>query len=119
MQGKSLFRLVSGAPSVRFVSNTALGDSCYLVEWYRRDVTAQPLDETVAKLDASIEAIRAEGSAVRLLMALTARSDQVLYSVFAASSPDTVRQACERAGFPAERLTAGIEISHHLRAVFQ
>ena len=101
------------------MSNTALGDPCYLVEWYRRDITAQPLDETVAKLDASIEALRAEGSAVRLLMAMTARADQVLYSVLAASSPDTVRQACERAGFPAERLTAGIEISHHMRAVSQ
>jgi hypothetical protein len=101
------------------VSNTTFGDPCYLVEWYRRDVTAQPLDETVAKLDASIEALRAEGSAVRLLMAMTARADQVLYSVFAASSPDIVRQACERAGFPAERLTAGIEISHHMRAVSQ
>lgn len=97
----------------------ALGDSCYLVEWYRPAVTAQPLDETVARLDASTMAMRAEGSAVRLLMALTARSDQVLYSVFAASSADTVRQACERAGFPVERLTAGIEVSHHMRAVSQ
>ena len=97
----------------------ALGDPCYLVEWYRPEVTAQPLDETVAKLDASIEAIRAEGLAVQLLVALTARSDQVLYSVFAASSPETVRQACERAGIPVERLTAGIEISHHMRAVSQ
>jgi hypothetical protein len=101
------------------VSNTALGDPCYLVEWYRRDVTARPLDETVAKLDASIEAIRAEGSAVRLLMAMTARADQVVYGLFAASSPDTVRQACEQAGFPVERMTAGIEISHHMRAVSQ
>jgi hypothetical protein len=91
------------------MSDTALADPCYLVEWYRRDVTARPLDETVAKLDASMVAIRAEGSSVRLLVALTARADQVLYSVFAASSPDTVRRACERAGFPAERLTAGIE----------
>ncbi len=119
MQGKPLFRLVTAAPTVRVVSNTALGDSCYLVEWYRREVTARPLDETVAKLDATIEAMRAEGSAVRLLMALTARSDQVVYSVFAASSPETVRQACERAGLPVERLTAGIEISHHVRAVSQ
>jgi hypothetical protein len=101
------------------VVNTAPHLPCYLVEWYRPELTSQPLDETVAKLDASIVAIRAEGSAVRLLMALTARSDQVLYSVFAASSPDTVRQACERAGFPAERVTAGIEISHHIRAVSQ
>jgi hypothetical protein len=91
------------------VSNTALRQPCYLVEWYRPEVTGQPLDETVAKLDAGIVAIRAEGSAVRLLMALTACSDQVLYSVFAASSPETVRRACERAGFPVERLTAGIE----------
>ena len=82
---------------------------CYLVEWYRPEITAQPLDETVAKLDAGMVAIRAQGSAVRLLMALTARTDQVLYSVFAASSPDSVRAACERAGFPAERVTAGIE----------
>jgi hypothetical protein len=101
------------------VSNTALGDPCYLVEWYLREVTARPLDETVAELDASIETVRAEGFSVRLLMALTARSDQVLYGVFAASSPDAVRQACERAGFPVERLTAGIEISHHMRAVSQ
>jgi hypothetical protein len=101
------------------VSNTALGDPCYLVEWYRPEVTRQPIDETVARLDASTMAMRAEGLAVRLLTALTARSDQVVYSVFAASSADTVRQACERAGFPVERLTSGIEISHHMRAVSQ
>ncbi len=99
------------------MSNTALVDPCYLVEWYRREITARPLDETVARLDASVEAMRAEGSSVRLLVALTARADQVLYSVFAAPSPETVREACERAGLPVERLTAGIEISHHMRAV--
>lgn len=99
---------------------------CYLVEWYRPELTAQPLDETVAMLDAGTVAVRSEGSAVRLLVALTARTDQVLYSVFAASSADTVRQACERAGFPAERVTAGIDArimpgepytSHHTRMV--
>jgi len=83
--------------------------ACFLVEWYSPETTWRPLDETVAKLDAEITAIRAEGSAVQLLVALTAHSDQVLYSVFAASSPDTVRRACERAGLPPERVTAGIE----------
>jgi hypothetical protein len=82
---------------------------CYLVEWYGPEITAQPLDETLAKLDTGMNAIRAEGCAVRLLVALTAHTDQVLYSVFAAASPETVRQACERAGVPAERVTAGIE----------
>lgn len=89
--------------------NTAPHLPYYLVEWYHPELTAQPLDDTIAKLDAGTVAMRAEGSAVRLLMALTAHADQVLYSVFAASSPDTVRQACERAGYPAERLTAGID----------
>jgi hypothetical protein len=91
------------------VSNTTSPLPCYLVEWYGRELTARPLDETVAKLDAGAVAMRAEGSAVRLLMALTARTDQVLYSVFAAVSSETVRQTCERAGFPAERVTDGID----------
>jgi hypothetical protein len=91
------------------VFNTASHLPFYLVEWYRPEITAQPLDETVAKLGAGMLAMRAEGRAVRLLMALTARTDQVLYSVFAAASPDTVWQACERAGFPAERVTADID----------
>ena len=91
--------------------------SCYLVEWYGPQVIAQPLEETLAKLDSGIDAIRAEGSTVQLLIALTAHTDQVLYSVFAASSPEMVRQACERAGFPAERVTGGIELKYSQKAV--
>jgi hypothetical protein len=91
------------------VSNTASPLLCYLVEWYGPELTAQPLDETVGKLDAGAMAMRAEGSAVRLLMALTARTDQVLYSVFAATSSQAVWQTCERAGYPAERVTDGID----------
>lgn len=82
---------------------------CFLVEWYGAGAIGRPLDETVAMLDTEASAIRAEGSSVRLLMALTAHSDQVLYSVFAASSADAVKLACERAGLPAERVTSGIE----------
>lgn len=101
--------MAAPAPSVRWVFNTAAHLPCYLVEWYGPELTARPLDETVAKLAAGAVAMRAEGSAVRLLMALTAHTDQVLYSLFAAASPDTVMRVCERAGFPAERLTAGID----------
>ncbi|WP_326546146.1 hypothetical protein QGN32_20825 [Mycolicibacterium sp. ND9-15] len=89
--------------------NSASESPCYLAEWYGPKVTRRPLDETVARLGTGISAIRDEGSAVRLLVAMTAHGDEVLYSVFAASSPDIVRRACERAGFPAERVTAGIE----------
>ncbi|MDX1881936.1 hypothetical protein [Mycolicibacterium sp. 120270] len=83
--------------------------TCYLAEWYGAEAIAQPIDATVARLDTGVVALRAEGAFVRLLVALTARTDQVLYSVFAATSPDAVRRACERAGFPAERVTADVE----------
>lgn len=91
------------------MSHPAPDLECFLVEWYGPEATKRPIDETVAKLDAEIAAIQAEGSAVQLLIAVNAHSDQVLYTVFAASSSDAVRQACERAGLPAERVTAGIE----------
>ncbi|MET0702001.1 MAG: hypothetical protein ABWY93_20295 [Mycobacterium sp.] len=81
---------------------------CYLVEWYRPQLAAAPLGETIAKLDAAAGALRDEGSTVRLVVTVAAPSDEVLYGVFAAGSPDTVIAACQRAGYPAERVTGGV-----------
>lgn len=46
---------------------------------------------------------------MQLLMTLAVPADEVMFSVFAAESAQTVFQACQRAGFPAERLTAAGE----------
>jgi hypothetical protein len=35
-------------------------------------------------------------------------TDEVLYGLFAADSPGIVLQACQRAGIPTERLSAGV-----------
>ena len=80
----------------------------YLAEWYRPEVTQQPLDDTVAKLDAVAAAMRVEGSLVKLLVTLAVPTDEVIYSVFAACSPDIVVQACRRAGIPLERLSSDV-----------
>ena len=85
------------------------GLRCYLAEWYRPEVTERPVDDIAATLDAGAAILCAEGTVVRLLMALAVRSDQVLYGVFAACSPETVVQVCRRAGIPAERLTADVD----------
>lgn len=88
----------SAAPSV----------ACYLAEWYRPEVTQQPLDETVAILDAVAATMRVEGSLVKLLMTLAVPTDEVVYGLFAACSPDIVVQACRRAGIPLERLSSDV-----------
>ncbi|WP_428342125.1 hypothetical protein [Mycobacterium sp.] len=79
---------------------------CYLAEWYQREVTEDDLDRTAATLDASAASVSAQGSPVRLLTMVSVPADEVLFGVFAANSRQIVAQACQRAGLPAQRLSA-------------
>jgi hypothetical protein len=81
----------------------------YLVEWYRPEVTDDLLDLAVARIDASASLVLFEGAPVRLLMALSAPSDEVVFGLFAAASAASVAQVCRHAGWPAERLTEVVE----------
>lgn len=90
------------------MSSAAPPVACYLAEWYRPEVTQQPLDDTVAKLDAVAATMRVEGSPVKLLVTLAVPTDEVIYGVFAACSPDIVVQTCRRAGIPLERLSSDV-----------
>jgi hypothetical protein len=94
--------------NVHSVSSAAQQVACYLAEWYRPEVTLQPLDDTVARLDAVAATMRVEGSLVNLLVTLAVPTDEVIYGVFAARSPDIVVQACRRAGIPLERLSSDV-----------
>jgi hypothetical protein len=78
---------------------------CYLVEWYRPELTAGQLDHTVAQLEECTKAMRGEDVDVELLMMLAVPTEEVTFGVFAAGSAQIVCEACRRAGFPAERLT--------------
>lgn len=81
----------------------------YLVEWYRPNLTRQLIDDIVGDLDKSTHAMCAEGSPVRLLMTVAVPTDEVLYGVFAAESPELVRTACTRAGALPERISVDID----------
>jgi hypothetical protein len=83
--------------------------ACYLAEWYRPDFTEEQLDRTATMLENCAVAMSAEGSPVRLLVTLAVPTDEVIFGVFAASSAQIVNQACQRAGIPAQRLTAAID----------
>ncbi|MCW2560409.1 MAG: hypothetical protein JWP55_4373 [Mycobacterium sp.] len=81
----------------------------FLVEWYRPNLTRELIDAVVAGLNKAIASMSAEGSAVWLVMTVAVPTDEVLYGVFAADSPDLVRTACERAGSVPERMSVDID----------
>jgi len=79
------------------------GLACYLVEWYSPEA---PLELTVDTLEHCAAAVSAEGSPVRLVIALAAPTDEVVFGLFAAQSAHVVARTCQLAGLPAQRLTA-------------
>ncbi|RWA20866.1 hypothetical protein MELE44368_02635 [Mycolicibacterium elephantis DSM 44368] len=87
---------------------TNASDGWYLAECYWPRIVPGPgtLDETLTQFDAAAASARAD---VRLLLALCARTDEVLYSLFWAPSLEAVRQVCEQAGLPADRISVGVE----------
>ena len=83
---------------------------CYLVEWYHSAAAEEPLDDTAARLSECAVLMSAQGSPVRLLNLLAVPTDEVLFAVFAADSARVVEQTCDRAGFPAQRVTTATEV---------
>lgn len=77
----------------------------YLAEWYLPGLTEQSVDVIVARLDAAATTLTAAGTPVRLLITLSVPTDEVLYGVFDANSPDIVSRVCLNAGAPHQRLS--------------
>lgn len=82
--------------------------ACYLAEWYRLEIGAESLDRTVATIEACASSA-GEDSPVKLLAMLAVPADEVVFGIFAAESADVVAQICERAGIPAQRLSAAFD----------
>ena len=76
----------------------------YLAEWYLPEMTETSVDDMVAKLDAAAVTVSSEGTPVRLVVTLSVPTDEVLYGVFGAHSPDNVSKTCLQAGMPHQRL---------------
>ncbi len=86
----------------------------YLAEWYLPELTEQSVDDIVAKLDLAATVVTDQGTPVRLLVTLAVPTDEVLYGVFRAHSPEIVTATCQRAGCPHQRLSGdvGARIRH-------
>lgn len=81
-------------------------DGWYLAECYRPQLAGPPLDEAMTQLDL---AAASEATGARLLFTVCAPVDEVLYSLFWAPSLESVVQVCARAGFPADRVSVGVD----------
>ena len=77
----------------------------FLAEWYLPDLAEAAVDDIVARIDAAASTVSGEGTPVRLLMTLSVPTDEVLYGVFDAGSPEAVVTTCRRAGVPHQRLS--------------
>jgi hypothetical protein len=85
------------------------GMAHYLAEWYMPELTEGSVDDIVARLDAAATAVTDEGTPVSLLVTLAVPTDEVLYGVFGAHSPDVVSRTCRQAGIPHQRLSGDVE----------
>jgi hypothetical protein len=88
--------------------DTADGVAYYLAEWYFPEMTEMSLDDMVAKLDAAAVTLSSEGTPVRLVVTLSVPTDEVLFGVFGAHSPDIVSSTCLQAGVPHQRLSSAV-----------
>lgn len=82
----------------------------FLVEWYRPELTVPPCEGIAAALCASAATMSAQGVRVQLESMLAVPTDEVLFGIFTAESAGAVAQTCERAGEPAQRLTAATDV---------
>ncbi|WP_327166535.1 hypothetical protein [Mycolicibacterium iranicum] len=92
---------VEGMGDVRATTN-------FLAEWYLPDLADAAVDDIVARLRTAAIELTSGGSRVRLVATLSVPTDEVLYGVFDADSPDTVVATCNHAGLPQQRLSADV-----------
>ena len=89
---------------------------CYLIEWYRTELTAQSIDAIVDKLNAAATTMTSEGRPVQLLLTVAVPADEVVYGLFAGFSSETVVAACQRAAIPAQlSVDVGARIAQPVR----
>jgi hypothetical protein len=81
---------------------------CFLAEWYPPESTAEPIEQTMARLVDAAAAMTTEGSPVRMHMAIAVPTDEVVFGVFSAGSARLVVETSQRAGLPARRVTAAM-----------
>lgn len=78
---------------------------CYLAEWYRDGLPQDAIDQPFAVLTRGAQLLSDDGAFAEVVLMMSVPTDDVIFCVFNATSPEVVVAACSRAGIPAERVT--------------
>lgn len=81
----------------------------YLAEWYNSQLQGRAIAEVVQSLRRSLAALPSAVHPPELLYALAVPQEAYAFGVFSADSADAVAELCQKAGLPADRVSAAVE----------
>ncbi len=101
-------RVARVGPSLARVSG--MDHRTYAAECYEPGVREASVEDAAQRADAAASALRANGREVEYREALLMPGDEVVFHLFAAEDPDSVREACAHAQIGPERILDVIEV---------
>lgn len=82
---------------------------CFLVEWYQGAPTAVTAEEAAAHLSRAASESVPDTDPVALVMVLNVPHDGTLFAVFTSPGAEAVIHTCQRAGWPADRISNNVQ----------
>ena len=89
--------------------------SDYIAECFWPDVDQARVDLAAARVTSTAETLTRGGTPVELTGTIVVGADEVVFYLFRSSSGDAVREVCERAELPFERIVASVHTDSRLR----
>lgn len=84
---------------------------CYLVEWYRAEVWQREcFARSFSRLRGGAELVGEDGASATVLMTVSVPTDDVIFGLFTARSPEAVAKACADVGLPAQRVSVAFAL---------
>lgn len=84
-------------------------EATHLVECFWPDVREAQVDEAAERIRDSLATLRADRQAVRFAGSILIPGDEVVFYLFESESTDAVREVCERAAVPLERIVDSVQ----------
>ena len=101
-------QIARSAPSLAWVSG--MNHRTYAAECYEPGVREASVEDAAQRAGAAASALRANGREVEYREALLMPGDEVVFHLFAAEDPDSVREACVHAEIGPERILEVVEV---------
>jgi len=91
------------------------GAGGYIAECFWPDVDQAQVDLAAARVRSTAEELTRGGRPVELTDTILVGKDEVVFYVFDSASGEAVREACELAAIPFERIVASVHIKERLQ----